>query len=241
KKVDEDPSKGSECKDQEKEDNVNNTNNVNAASTNGVNTIGANTNNELLVDPDMPTLKDISTFNFSNLRWIEAIQEELLHFRLQEVWTLVDLPNEKRAIGTKWVFWNKNDERGIMIRNKARLVSQGHTKEEGIDNDELFACVAKTEAIKLFLAYASFKNFMVYQMDVKSAFLYEKIKEEVYVCQPPGFEDLDFPDKVYKVEKALYRLHQASRVQVYVDDIIFGSTKKELCIAFEKMMHEKFK
>nr|GEV52866.1 putative ribonuclease H-like domain-containing protein [Tanacetum cinerariifolium] len=102
---------------------------------------------------------------------------------------------------------------------------------------------------KLLLAYASFKGFVVYQMDVKSAFLYEKIAKEVYVCQTPGFEDSNFPDRVYKVEKALYGLHQAPRawhkgdillVQVYVDDIIFGSTKKELCIAFKKLMHEKF-
>ncbi|GJR65307.1 putative ribonuclease H-like domain-containing protein [Tanacetum coccineum] len=207
--------------------------------------------------------------------WIEAMQEELLQFKLQEVWTLVDLPNGKRAIGTKWVFRNKKDERGIVIRNKARLVAQGYTQEEGIDYDEVFTSVARIEAIRLFLAYASFKDFVVYQMDVKSAFLYGKIEEEVYVCQPPGFEDPDFPDRVYKVEKALYGLHQAPRawyetlstylldnefqrgkidktlfikrykgdillVQVYVDDIIFGSTKKELCNAFEKLMHEKF-
>ncbi|GJW43419.1 putative ribonuclease H-like domain-containing protein [Tanacetum coccineum] len=108
-----------------------------------------------------------------------------------------------RAIGTKWIFRNKKDERGIVIRNKARLVAQGHTQEEGIDYDEVFAPVARIEAIRLFLAYASFMGFMVYQMDVKSAFLYGQIKEEVYVCQPPGFEDPDYPDKVYKVVKAL--------------------------------------
>ncbi|GJW75643.1 retrovirus-related pol polyprotein from transposon TNT 1-94 [Tanacetum coccineum] len=118
---------------------------------------------------------------------------------------------EKRAIGSKWVFRNKKDERGIVIRNKARLVTQGYTQEEGIDYDEVFAPVARIEEIRLFLAYASFKDFVVYQMDVKSAFLYGKIEEEVYVCQPPGFEDLDFPDRVYKVEKALYGLHQAPR------------------------------
>ncbi|GKF82233.1 putative ribonuclease H-like domain-containing protein, partial [Tanacetum coccineum] len=203
--------------------------------------------------------------------WIEAIQEELLQFKLQEVWTLVDLPNGKRAIGTKWVFRNKLDDRGIVIRNKARLVNQGYTQEERINYDEVFALVARNEAIRLFLAYASFKDFVVYQMDVKSAFLYGKIKEEVYVCQPPGFEDPDFLDKVYKVEKELYGLHQAPRacyetlstylldnefqrgkidktlfirrdksdillVQVYVDDIIFSSTKKSLCTEFEKIM-----
>ncbi|GKB25980.1 putative ribonuclease H-like domain-containing protein [Tanacetum coccineum] len=124
--------------------------------------------------------------------------------KLQKVWTLVDLPNGKRAIGSKWVFRNKKDERGIVIRNKARLVAQEYTQEEGIDYDEVFAPVARIEAIRLFLAYASFKDFMVYQMDVKSDFLYGKIKEEVYVCQPPGFEDPYFPDRVYKVEKALY-------------------------------------
>ncbi|GJW07873.1 putative ribonuclease H-like domain-containing protein [Tanacetum coccineum] len=129
------------------------------------------------------------------------MQEELLQFKLQEVWTLVELPNGKRAIGTKWVFRNKKDERGIVIKNKARLVAQGYTQEEGIDYDEVFAPVARIEAIRLFLAYASFKDFVVYQMDVKSAFLYGKIKEEVYVCQPPGFEDPDFLDRVYKVEK----------------------------------------
>ncbi|GJS02894.1 putative ribonuclease H-like domain-containing protein [Tanacetum coccineum] len=131
--------------------------------------------------------------------------------RAQEVWTLVDLPYGKRAIRTKWVYINKKDERGIVIRNKAILVAQGYTQEEGIDYDEVFAPVARNEAIRLFLAYASFKDFVVYQMDVKSAFLYGKIKEEVYVCQPPGFEDPEFPDKVYKVEKALYGLHQAPR------------------------------
>ncbi|GJS84886.1 retrovirus-related pol polyprotein from transposon TNT 1-94 [Tanacetum coccineum] len=143
--------------------------------------------------------------------WIEAMQEELLQFKLQEVWTLVDLPNGKRPIGTKWVYKNKKDERGIVIKNKARLVAQGYTQEERIDYDEVFALVARIEVIRLFLAYASFKDFVVYQMDVKSAFLYGKIKEEVYVCQPPGFEDPDFLDRVYKVEKALYRLHQAPR------------------------------
>ncbi|GJX40434.1 putative ribonuclease H-like domain-containing protein [Tanacetum coccineum] len=152
---------------------------------------------------------------------------------------------------------------------------QGYTQEEGIDYDEVFAPVARIEAIRLFLAYASFKDFVVYQMDVKSAFLYGKIEEEVYVCQPPGFEDPNFLDRVYKVEKALYGLHQAPRawyktlstyllengfrrgkinktlfikrdksdillVQVYVDDIIFGSTRKKMCTEFEKMMHKKF-
>ncbi|GJY88119.1 putative ribonuclease H-like domain-containing protein [Tanacetum coccineum] len=116
--------------------------------------------------------------------WVEAMQEELLQFKIQKVWTLVDLPSGKKAIGTKWVYRNKKDERGIVVRNKARLVAQGYKQEEGIDYDE---------------------------MDVKSAFLYGTIEEEVYVCQPPGFVDPEFLEKVYKVEKALYGLHQAPR------------------------------
>ncbi|GJZ11985.1 putative ribonuclease H-like domain-containing protein [Tanacetum coccineum] len=207
--------------------------------------------------------------------WVEAMQEELLQVKIKKVGTLVDLPSGKRAIGTKWMYRNKKDERRIVVRNKARLVTQGHKQEEGIDYDEVFAPVTRIKAIRLFLAYASFMNFLVYQMDVKSAFLYGTIEEEVYVCQPPGFVDPEFPNKVYKVEKALYGLHQAPRawyetlstylldngfhrgqidktlfikrvkgdillVQVYVDDIIFGSTKKYLCIDFEQTMHKKF-
>ncbi|GJV29984.1 putative ribonuclease H-like domain-containing protein [Tanacetum coccineum] len=147
----------------------------------------------------------------SDPAWVEAMQEELLQFKLQNVWVLVDLPKGHRAIGTKWVYRNKKDERGIVVGNKARLVAQGHTQEEGIDYDEVFAPVARIEAIRIFLAYASYMGFTVYQMDVKSDFLYVQIEEEVYVCQPPGFEDPDHPDKVYKVVKALYGLHQAPR------------------------------
>ncbi|GJR77300.1 retrovirus-related pol polyprotein from transposon TNT 1-94 [Tanacetum coccineum] len=229
KKVDEDSRKDSEGIDQEKEDNVNNTNNVNAASTNKVNVVEADMHNldtTIQVSP-IPTTRihkdhpldqvigDLQSATQTR-RMSKNLEEhgfvsKSLQFKLQEVWTLVDLPNGKRAIGTKWVFRNKKDERGIVIRNKARLVAQGYTQEEGIDYDEVFAPVARIEAIRLFLAYASFKDFMVYQMDVKSAFLYGKIKEEVYVCQPPGFKDPDFPDRVYKVEKALYGLHQAPR------------------------------
>ncbi|GJW27313.1 putative ribonuclease H-like domain-containing protein [Tanacetum coccineum] len=207
--------------------------------------------------------------------FISVVYEGKTHEDLHICLGLVDLPKGKRAIGTKWIFRNKKDERCIVIWNKARLVTHRYTQEEGIDYDEVFALVARIEAIKLFLAYASFMGFMVYQMDVKSAFLYGKIEEEVYVCQPPGFEDPDYPGKVYKVVKALYGLHQAPRawyetlakylldngfhrgkidqtlfikkqkgdillVQVYVDDIIFGSTKKKLCTEFEKPMHDKF-
>nr|GFA88769.1 hypothetical protein [Tanacetum cinerariifolium] len=158
---------------------------------------------------------------------------------------------------------------------EAMLVAQGHTQEEGIDYGEVFALVARIEAIRLFLAYASFMGFTVYQMDVKSAFLYGTIDEEVYVMQPLGFHDPVYPAEVYKVEKAMYGLHQAPRawygtlskyllkngfqrgtidqtlfikrqredfilVQVYVDDIIFGSSNPLLCRDFEALMHKKF-
>nr|GEY30463.1 retrovirus-related Pol polyprotein from transposon TNT 1-94 [Tanacetum cinerariifolium] len=146
---------------------------------------------------------------------------------------------------------NKKDERGIVVNNKARLVAQGHTQEERINYEEVFAPLSRIEAIILFLAYASFMGCMVYQMDVKSAFLYGTIEEEVYVCQPLGFEDPDHPDKVYKVVKALYgQIDQTLfikkqkgdilLVQIYVDDIIFGATNKDLCKSFEKLMKDKF-
>nr|GEW33307.1 hypothetical protein [Tanacetum cinerariifolium] len=158
--------------------------------------------------------------------WIEAMQEELLQFKMQKVWVLVDLPNGKRAIGTKWFFRNKKDERGIVVRNKARLVTQGFTQEEGINYEEVFAPVARIEAIRLFLTYDCFMGFMVYQMDVKSAFLYGTIEEEVYVCQTLGFEDPDI----------LTRFTKWSRH--YMDDIKL--LELDLCKAFEKLMKDKF-
>ncbi|GJU73829.1 putative ribonuclease H-like domain-containing protein [Tanacetum coccineum] len=207
--------------------------------------------------------------------WVEAMQEELLQFKLQQVWILVEIPHGAKVIGTKWVFRNKKDERGVVVINKSRLVAQGYKQEVGVDYDEVFAPVARIEAIRLFLAFASFMGIIVYQMDVKSAFLYGTIDEEVYVSQPPGFVDPNHPKKVYKVVKALYGLHQAPRawyatlstflkkhgyrrgaidktlfikkdkkdimlVQVYVDDIIFGSTRKSRCDDFEALMKGKF-
>nr|GFA83242.1 copia protein [Tanacetum cinerariifolium] len=137
--------------------------------------------------------------------------EELLQFKLQQVWILVDFPYGKKAIGTKWVFRNKKYKRGIMIRNKEQLVALGHRQEEGIDYEEVFAHVTRIKAIRLFLAYSSYMGFLVYQMNVKSAFLYGTIEEEVYVTQPTGLKDLDHPNKVHKAVKALYGLHQAPR------------------------------
>nr|GFB57868.1 copia protein [Tanacetum cinerariifolium] len=195
---------------------------VNAAST-PLNTASTPTHQD---DYQIPSLEDIYevsrdgiftsasyddegvVVDFINLESIE----ELLQFKTQQVWILVDLPFGKMVIRTKWVYRNKKDERGVVVRNKASLVAQGHRQEEGIDYDEVFAPVARIEAIRIFLAFASYMGFIVYQMDVKSAFLYGKINEEVYVSQPPGFIDSKFPNKVYKVVKALYGLHQAHRV-----------------------------
>ncbi|KAI3715280.1 hypothetical protein L6452_22255 [Arctium lappa] len=168
------------------------------------------------------------------------MQEELLQFKLQDVWDLVDLPKGQRAIGTKWVFRNKRDERGIVIRNKARLVAQGYTQEEGIDYEEVFAFVARIEAIRLFLAYASYMKFKVYQMDVKSEFLYGSIEEEVYVCQPPGFIQIE-ESTLWTASSSMSMKKDILLVQIYVDDIIFGSTKDNMCKEFEELIHQRFK
>ncbi|KAG5561088.1 hypothetical protein RHGRI_004190 [Rhododendron griersonianum] len=143
--------------------------------------------------------------------WILAMQEELNQFERNQVWTLVPKPENSSVIGTKWVFKNKMDESGVVVRNKARLVAQGYNQEEGIDFDETFAPVARLEAIRMLLAFACYKNFKLFQMDVKSAFLNGFISEEVFVKQPPGFQNHEFPDHVFKLSKALYGLKQAPR------------------------------
>nr|GEV47716.1 hypothetical protein [Tanacetum cinerariifolium] len=200
-----------------------------------VNDIGANTNNELPFDLDMLALEDITTFNLSSDQ--EDADEE------------ADINNMDTTIQvspTSTIRIHKDRPLDQVIGD-LHSTTQTRNMSKNLEEHGI-------EAIRLFLAYASFKDF-VYQMDVKSGFLYGKIEEEVCVCEPPGFEDPDFPNKVYKVGKALYRLHQALRAwpcssegtkmifcffQVYVDDIIFGLTKKDLCNEFEKMMHEKF-
>lgn len=209
-------------------------------------------------------------------QWIVAMQEELNQFERNQVWELVSRPSGKHIIGTRWVFKNKLDENGIIVRNKAILVAQGYNQEEGIDFEEIFAPVARLEAIRLLLAYACSMNFQLFQMDVKSAFLNGYINEEVYVKQPPRFEDFKHPSHVYILKKVLNGLKQAPRawydrlsnflcekgfekgkvdktlfikkikgntllVQVYVDDIIFGSTNNELCEEFALIMQGEFK
>nr|GEW34396.1 retrovirus-related Pol polyprotein from transposon TNT 1-94 [Tanacetum cinerariifolium] len=172
--------------------------------------------------------------------WVDAMQEEMQQFKFQNVWVLVDLPEGKYAIGTKWILKNKRDARGIVVCNKARLVAQGHRQEEGIDYDEVLAPVAKIEAIRLFLAFASYMGFLVYQMDVKSAFLYGRIDKEVYVTQPKGSVDPQHPKKVYKTLFLKKNNRDIILVQVYVDDIIFRSTKKVWCDEFEALIKGEF-
>ncbi|KAK2445742.1 putative mitochondrial protein [Trifolium repens] len=207
--------------------------------------------------------------------WIVAMQDELNQFQRNDVWDLVPRPAHKNIIGTKWVFRNKMNEQGEVVRNKARLVAQGYSQQEGIDFTETFAPVARLEAIRLLLSYAVNNGITLYQMDVKSVFLNGVISEEVYVKQPPGFEDLKNPDYVFKLKKSLYGIKQAPRawyerlsnfllengfqkgqidntlfrktskkdiliIQIYVDDIIFGSTNASLCKSFSKLMQDEF-
>ncbi|KAK3118826.1 hypothetical protein QOZ80_9BG0708740 [Eleusine coracana subsp. coracana] len=204
-----------------------------------------------------------------------AMQEELNNFTRNEVWTLEERPKNKNVVGTKWVFRNKQNEDGVVTRNKARLVAKGYSQVEGLDFDETYAPVARLESIRILLAFATHHDFKLYQMDVKSAFLNGPIKEEVYVEQPPGFEDPKYLNHVFKLHKTLYGLKQAPRAwyeclrdflvkkgfvigkadatlstkhfgndifvcQIYVDDIIFGSTNQNFCDEFSKIMTKRF-
>ncbi|GJX82980.1 retrovirus-related pol polyprotein from transposon TNT 1-94 [Tanacetum coccineum] len=207
--------------------------------------------------------------------WIESMQEELLQFKRLDIWVLVPALDNIKPLTLKWLFKNKHDEENTVIQNKTRLVVRGYRQEEGIDFEESFAPVARTEAIRIFLAYVAHKSFTVFQMDVKTAFLHGTLKEDVYVCQPKGFIDVDHPSHVYKLKKALYGLKQAQTawydelstfllqnhffkgtidptlfircfddeilvVQVYVDDIIFGSTNPMYTQLFSDLVKSLF-
>ncbi|GJV67074.1 retrovirus-related pol polyprotein from transposon TNT 1-94 [Tanacetum coccineum] len=143
--------------------------------------------------------------------WIKAMQEEIHQFDRLDVWELVDRPLCKNMINMKWLRKNKCDEENTVIRNKASLVAKGYVQKEGIDFEESFALVGRLEVVRLFVAYASHKSFPVYQMNIKTTFLYRPLKEEVYVNQPDGFVDPHHPDQVYRLKNALYGLKQAPR------------------------------
>nr|GFA25094.1 retrovirus-related Pol polyprotein from transposon TNT 1-94 [Tanacetum cinerariifolium] len=161
-----------------------------------------------LLNPPPSTYKEALTQSC----WIEAMQEELNEFERLDVWELVPCPDKVLVITLKWIYKVKLDELGRILKNQARLVGRGYRQKEGIDFEESFAPVARLEAIRIFLAYAAHKNMVVYQMDVKTAFLNGNLREEVYVSQPNGFVDPDNPNHVYKLKKALYGLKQAPRV-----------------------------
>nr|GEW10086.1 ribonuclease H-like domain-containing protein [Tanacetum cinerariifolium] len=202
KKVDEDPRQESECKDPEKEDNVNSTNNVNADRTNRVNTLGENTNHELLFDPEMPALEYISIFNFSSDHEDDVEEADMnnMDTTIQVSPTLTtrihkDHPLDQVIRDLHSFTQTRNMFKNLEDHGFVTTIHQ-RTNHKDLQNC-LFACFLSQEEPK--------------KMDVKSVFLYGKIEEEVYVCQPPGFQDPDFSDRVYKVEKALYGLHQAPR------------------------------
>ncbi|GKB68843.1 retrovirus-related pol polyprotein from transposon TNT 1-94 [Tanacetum coccineum] len=177
------------------------------------------THNQLRIDGDMCIYTlTVSTMEPRNVKeamtdpaWIDSMQEELLQFKRLDVWVLVPAPDNIKPLTLKWLFKNKHDEENTVIRNKTRLVVRGYRQEEGIDFEESFAPVARMEAIRIFLAYAAHKSFIVFQMDVKTAFLHGSLKEDVYVCQPEGFIDADHPSHVYKLKKVLYGLKQVPR------------------------------
>nr|GEV77876.1 hypothetical protein [Tanacetum cinerariifolium] len=143
--------------------------------------------------------------------WIESMQEELFYFKRIDVWVLVPAPDNIKPLTLKWLFKNKHDEENMVIRNKTRLVVRGYCQEERIDFKESFAPVARVEAIRIFLAYVTHKSFIVFQMDVETAFLHGTLKEYMYICQPKGFIDADHPRHVYKLKKAIYGLKQAPK------------------------------
>nr|GFC55675.1 retrovirus-related Pol polyprotein from transposon TNT 1-94 [Tanacetum cinerariifolium] len=177
------------------------------------------TRNQLRSDGDMCmyalTVRTMEPKNvkeaMTDPEWIDLMQEELLQFQRLDVWVLVPAPDNISPLTLKWLFKNKHDKEQTVIKNKFRLVVRGYRQEEGIDFQESFASVARMEAIRIFLAYATYKSFTVFHMDVKTAFLHGSLKEDVYVCQPEGFIDADRPSHVYKIEKALYGLKQAPR------------------------------
>ncbi|GKF12243.1 putative ribonuclease H-like domain-containing protein, partial [Tanacetum coccineum] len=177
---------------------------VNAADIEN-NDVDENTVYGCIDDPNMPNLEEIVHSDDDDEVGAEADINNLAT-TVSKVWTLFELPYGKRAIGTKWVYINKKDDRGIVIRNKARLVAQGYTQEEGIDYDEVFAPVARIKAIRLFLAYASFMNFIVYQMDVKSAFLYGALKKRFMFSNLQGLKIQSFLTKFTRY-KRLYMVY----------------------------------
>jgi hypothetical protein len=172
--------------------------------------------------------------------WVLAMQEELNNFKRNEVWSLVPRP-KKNVERTKWVFRNKQDEHGVVTRNKAQLVAKGYAQVTGLYFGETFARVARLESIHILLAYAAHHSFKLFQMDVKSAFLNGPIKEELYVEQPPSFEDDRYPDHVYKLSKTLYGLsklqeHGMDALEIFSFPMLSRSGKRILLFLLRLVM-----
>ncbi|GJR03053.1 retrovirus-related pol polyprotein from transposon TNT 1-94 [Tanacetum coccineum] len=144
---------------------------------------------------------------------VDELNTQQQHFKWVDVWVLVPTPDNIKPLTLKWLFKNKHDEENTVILNKTRLVVRGYHQEEGIDFEESFALVARMESIMIFLAYVAHKSFTVFQMDVKTSFLYGTLKEDMYVCQPEGFINVDHISHVYKLKKALSGLKQAPRAR----------------------------
>ncbi|GJV25854.1 retrovirus-related pol polyprotein from transposon TNT 1-94 [Tanacetum coccineum] len=159
----------------------------------------------------------------TNPAWIESMQEEILQFKRLYVWELVPALNNIKPLTLTWLFKNKHDEENTSSKNMIVMVGERVTQEERIDFKESFALVARMEVIRIFLAYAAHKSFIVFQMDVKTAFLHDTLKEDVYVCQTEGFINANHPSHVYKLKKALYGLKQAPRAWHFDDDILVGT------------------
>nr|GEU88582.1 Gag-Pol polyprotein [Tanacetum cinerariifolium] len=201
------------------------------------------TRRQLVTDPKMCMFAlTVSTAEPKNIKeamvdsaWIEVMQEELHQFDRLQVGELIDKPFGKMVIRLKWLWKNKKDEDQTIIRNKARLVAKGYAQEEGIDFEESFTPVARLEAVRIFIAYAAHKSFLIYQMDVKMAFLNGQLKEEVYVAQPDGFVDPDHTEKVYRLRKALYGLKQAPRA--WYNELSKFLTSKGFTKAFSNADH----
>jgi hypothetical protein len=147
-------------------------------------------------------------FNEANkdVNWLKSMNEELDQIEKKNTWELVPRPVDKNVISSKWVFKNKMNEQGQIVRNKARLVCKGYAQIEVLDFDETFAPIERLEAIRMFLSCACHKQFKVYQMDVKLSFLNGDLKEEVYMEQPEGFQLSDSHEFFSKLKKSLYGL-----------------------------------
>jgi hypothetical protein len=192
---------------------------------------GVQTRRQLLYQTEITLLSHIEPSSIKEAckydNWVNAMNEELDQIEKNQTWELVPRPKNKNVIGTKWVYKNKMDENGQVIRNKARLVCKGYAQVEGVDFEETFAPVARLEAIRMFLAFASYKKFKVYQMDVKSAFLNGNLEEEVYIEKPKGFQLTNKGDYVCKLKKDTLWTKTSTQNMVCKARFLFTSTRPQ--------------